>query len=125
MDENGARFTALLENHFHLNKALSEDQRQAELKSQDFVWALHSQSQDLLLERCVRLCGNRFVWEDARSLGIFLWLQKIDVVVSDLFGKMYRPNVSLVRGIKCQISQEIFIYRRLRIEILLIVHYFI
>lgn len=85
MDENGARFTALLENHFHLNKALAEDQRQAELKSQDFVWALHSQSQDLLLERCVRLCGSRFVWADARSLGIFLWLQKIDVVVSDIF----------------------------------------
>lgn len=82
MDENGARFTALLENHFHLNKALTEDQRQAELKSQDFIWALHSQSQDLLLERCVRLCEKRFVWEDAKSLGIFLWLQKIDVVVS-------------------------------------------
>ncbi|GAA5804339.1 hypothetical protein HPULCUR_009827 [Helicostylum pulchrum] len=80
LDENGARFTALLENHFHLNKALPQDQRQADLQSCDFVWALHSQSQDLLLERCVRLCGTKFVWEDARSLGIFLWLQKIDVV---------------------------------------------
>lgn len=61
---------------------LAEDQREINLQSQDFVWALHSQSQDLLLERCIRLCGNRFVWEDARSLGIFLWLQKIDVVVN-------------------------------------------
>lgn len=82
MDENGARFTALLENHFHLNQSLPEDQRQSNLKTRDFVWALHSQSQDLLLERCIRLCGNKLVWEDARSLGVFLWLQKIDVVVS-------------------------------------------
>ncbi|KAI8095298.1 RAVE protein 1 C terminal-domain-containing protein [Thamnidium elegans] len=80
LDENGARFTALLENHFHLNKVLPQDQRQSDLQPCDFVWALHSQSQDLLLERCVRLCGTKFVWEDAKSLGIFLWLQKIDVV---------------------------------------------
>jgi hypothetical protein len=71
-----------LENHFDLNKVLPVEQRQAELKSHDFIWALHSQSQDLLLERCIRLSGNKLVWEDARSLGIFLWLQKIDVVVS-------------------------------------------
>lgn len=81
LDENGARFTALLENHFHLNKSLPKDQRQMQLESRDFVWALHSQSQDLLLERCIRLCDNKLVWENARNLGLFIWLQKIDVVV--------------------------------------------
>ncbi|KAG2213642.1 hypothetical protein INT46_000817 [Mucor plumbeus] len=80
LDENGARFTALLENHFHLNKSLPKDQRQMQLESRDFAWALHSQSQDLLLERCIRLCDNKLVWEDARNLGLFIWLQKIDVV---------------------------------------------
>ncbi|KAI8640796.1 RAVE protein 1 C terminal-domain-containing protein [Parasitella parasitica] len=80
LDENGARFTALLENHFHLNKSLPQDQRQMQLECRDFVWALHSQSQDLLLERCIRLCDNKLVWEDARHLGLFVWLQKIDVV---------------------------------------------
>lgn len=82
LDENGARFTALLENHFHLNKSLPPEQRQMQLESRDYVWALHSQSQDLLLERCIRLCDNKLVWEDARNLGLFIWLQKIDVVVS-------------------------------------------
>lgn len=53
-----------------------------QLESRDYVWALHSQSQDLLLERCIRLCDNKLVWEDARNLGLFIWLQKIDVVVS-------------------------------------------
>lgn len=82
MDENGARFTALIENHFHLNKQLPEEQRQYELQARDFIWALHSQSQDSLLDKCLQLCGKKYVWEDARSLGIFLWLQKIDTVVS-------------------------------------------
>ncbi|KAL0097480.1 RAVE protein 1 C terminal-domain-containing protein [Phycomyces blakesleeanus] len=79
LDENGARFTALLENHFHLNNIISQDQQQA-LAARDFVWALHSQSQDLLLERCIRLCNNKLMWEEAKSLGIFLWLKKIDTV---------------------------------------------
>ncbi|ORZ24097.1 RAVE protein 1 C terminal-domain-containing protein [Absidia repens] len=80
LDENGARFTALLENHFHLNKILPPDQRKQNLESRDMAYALHSQSQDLLLDRCIKLCGGKLLWEDARSLGIFLWLQKIDVV---------------------------------------------
>ncbi|RCH95795.1 regulator of (H+)-ATPase in vacuolar membrane, partial [Rhizopus azygosporus] len=80
MDENGARFTALIENHFHLNKQLPEEQRQYELQARDFIWALHSQSQDSLLDKCLQLCGKKYVWEDARSLGIFLWLEKIDTV---------------------------------------------
>ncbi|KAI8367413.1 RAVE protein 1 C terminal-domain-containing protein [Choanephora cucurbitarum] len=80
LDENGARFIALLENHFHLKQALAENGEQIDLAPKDYVWALHSQSQDLLLERCVRLCKDRFVWKDARSLGMFMWLQKIDVV---------------------------------------------
>ncbi|KAG0172011.1 regulator of (H+)-ATPase in vacuolar membrane [Apophysomyces sp. BC1021] len=78
LDENGARFTALVENYFHLNSMLDLDKRQ--LASRDIVWALHSQSQDLLLERCVRLCNGKIMWEDAKALGMFLWLQKIDVV---------------------------------------------
>ncbi|KAG1472233.1 hypothetical protein G6F56_001663 [Rhizopus delemar] len=80
MDANGARFTALVENHFHLNQQLPVEQKQPSLQARDFTWALHSQSQDLLLEKCINLCGDKFVWEDAKSLGIFLWLQKIDIV---------------------------------------------
>lgn len=61
-----------------------------QLESRDYVWALHSQSQDLLLERCIRLCDNTLVWQDARNLGLFIWLQKIDVVVSDSVGALLR-----------------------------------
>ena len=45
MDENGARFTALVENFFHLNKALAPEEQSKELAPRDTIWALHSQSQ--------------------------------------------------------------------------------
>lgn len=45
LDENGARFTALLENFYHLNKVVPEEERAPGLDSRDMVWALHSQSQ--------------------------------------------------------------------------------
>lgn len=45
LDANGARFAALVENHFHLNNILPPEQRKEELRSRDLVWALHSQSQ--------------------------------------------------------------------------------
>ncbi|KAI8988974.1 RAVE protein 1 C terminal-domain-containing protein [Pilobolus umbonatus] len=79
LDENGVRFTALLENHFHLKEILPSRGNQ-DLQPKDYIWALHSQSQDLLLEKCRHLHDNKLVWENARSLGIFMWLQKIDVV---------------------------------------------
>ncbi|KAI7868808.1 RAVE protein 1 C terminal-domain-containing protein [Spinellus fusiger] len=80
LDENGIRFTALLENHFHLQRILESQQQPQVLRPCDFIWALHSQSQDLLLDRCICLVNNKLMWENARSLGIFLWLRKIDTV---------------------------------------------
>ncbi|KAI9477753.1 MAG: RAVE protein 1 C terminal-domain-containing protein [Benjaminiella poitrasii] len=106
LDENGARFTALLENHFHLYRSLPEDQRQLDLQPRDFAWALHSQSQDLLLERCIKLCGDKLVWEDARSLGIFLWLQKIDVVreqMSNIARNIYLSKTDYRDPVDCSL----------------------
>ncbi|KAI8971923.1 RAVE protein 1 C terminal-domain-containing protein [Mycotypha africana] len=80
LDENGVRFRTIVENHFHLKKTLSEAETTKGLQSGDYIWAFHSQSQDLLLDRCRQLCDGKFVWEDARALGIFMWLHKIDVV---------------------------------------------
>ncbi|KAG2218968.1 hypothetical protein INT45_008392, partial [Circinella minor] len=84
LDENGARFTALVENFFHLNKALALEEQSNELAPRDTIWALHSQSQDLLLERCLRLCGGKLLWKDARAMGIFMWLKKSEVVIEQM-----------------------------------------
>ncbi|KAI9316514.1 RAVE protein 1 C terminal-domain-containing protein [Dichotomocladium elegans] len=116
LDENGARFTALLENFYHLREILPENQRNRELGSRDMVWALHSQSQDMLLERCVRLCGGKIMWEDARSLGLFLWLQKADVVTEQM--TMIARNTYLAQEIKDPVSCTLF-YLALRKKTLL------
>ncbi|KAI8369422.1 RAVE protein 1 C terminal-domain-containing protein [Radiomyces spectabilis] len=107
LDENGARFTALVENHFHLNQILPADQRQPDLTSRDIVWALHSQSQDMLLERCMKLGGKNLMWPDARSLGLVLWLQKIDVV-RDLIATIARNTYLAKEELKDPVDCTLF-----------------
>ncbi|KAI8144673.1 RAVE protein 1 C terminal-domain-containing protein [Fennellomyces sp. T-0311] len=116
LDENGARFTALVENYFHLNKVLPLEQRSDHLQPRDMAWALHSQSQDLLLERCLRLCGGKLLWNDARSLGIFMWLQKSEVVAEQLTN--IARNTYLKQDIKDPVDCTLF-YLALRKKSLL------
>ncbi|KAI7875760.1 hypothetical protein K492DRAFT_136166 [Lichtheimia hyalospora FSU 10163] len=116
LDENGARFTALLENFYHLNKVVPEEEKAPGLGSRDLVWALHSQSQDLLLERCTRLCDGKLLWQDARALGIFLWLQKAEVVTEQM--TMIARNTYLSKDIKDPVDCTLF-YLALRKKTLL------
>ncbi|KAI8085118.1 RAVE protein 1 C terminal-domain-containing protein [Halteromyces radiatus] len=117
LDENGARFTALLENHFHLNKMLPPEEQKMDLESRDIAYALHSQSQDILLERCIRLCGGKLLWQDARSLGLFLWLQKIDVV-KELLASIARNTYLAKEDLKDPVDCTLF-YLALRKKSLL------
>ncbi|CAO3607183.1 unnamed protein product [Cunninghamella echinulata] len=116
LDENGARFTVLLEHHFHLNKILPPEQRKQQLDSRDIAYALHSQSQDLLLDRCIRLCDGKLLWEDARALGIFIWLQKSDVVNEQMLA--IARNTYLAKEIKDPVDCTLF-YLALRKKALL------
>lgn len=57
------------------------------------VWAFHSHSQDLLLDSSVKNCANnRLEWANAKSLGIFIWLQSSEVMVS-------RVRILLIRSL--------------------------
>ncbi len=46
------------------------------------VWAFHSESQGLLLEAIITTCKGKLLWSDARALGIPLWLNSTDELVS-------------------------------------------
>ncbi|KAI9307260.1 RAVE protein 1 C terminal-domain-containing protein [Cunninghamella echinulata] len=116
LDENGARFTVLLEHHFHLNKILPPEQRKQQLDSRDIAYALHSQSQDLLLDRCIRLCDGKLLWEDARAMGIFIWLQKSDVVNEQMLA--IARNTYLAKETKDPVDCTLF-YLALRKKALL------
>lgn len=52
------------------------------LRYRDIVWASFSQSQEILLSASTEACGGKMSWKDARALGVFLWLQSAESIVS-------------------------------------------
>ncbi|OXG74617.1 WD-repeat protein [Cryptococcus neoformans var. grubii Br795] len=51
----------------------------------NIVWAMHSDSQELLLEAATQCCKNgKMLWEDAKKLGVFLWLKSAETTRSQL-----------------------------------------
>jgi len=52
------------------------------LRYRDIVWASFSQTQEILLSASTEACGGKMSWKDARALGVFLWLQSTESIVS-------------------------------------------
>ncbi|WVQ94063.1 hypothetical protein IAU59_001141 [Kwoniella sp. CBS 9459] len=51
----------------------------------NIVWATHSESHDLLLSASTQTCNNgKMMWEDAKRMGVFLWLKPGDVYKTQL-----------------------------------------
>src|SRR5437016_5597001 len=57
--------------------------RRQRLRYRDMIWAFHSESQELLLEASTAACSGKVTWSDARALGIAIWLNSGDSLVSD------------------------------------------
>lgn len=51
------------------------------LRYRDMVWAFHSESQEILLAASTAACGNKMKWNDAKALGLFLWLSSTESLV--------------------------------------------
>lgn len=56
--------------------------RRERLRYRDMIWAFHSESQDLLLNASIAACNGKAVWADARALGIAIWLNSVESLVS-------------------------------------------
>ena len=53
------------------------------LSFRNFVWAKHSDSQELLLDATTQCCPNsKMLWLDAKRFGVFLWLRSSELIVS-------------------------------------------
>ncbi|KAL1924188.1 uncharacterized protein VTP21DRAFT_7223 [Calcarisporiella thermophila] len=76
LDDNGVRYFVFLRRHYYLNRLLPPTLRKPNLEYRDIVWALHSGSQDLLLEYSRTCCSGKLLWQDARTIGLFLWYKK-------------------------------------------------
>ena len=53
----------------------------ARLRYRDMIWAFHSESQELLMSASLAACQGKLTWNDARALGVFLWLNSVESMV--------------------------------------------
>jgi hypothetical protein len=51
------------------------------LRYRDMIWAFHSESQELLMSASLASCQGKLTWNDARALGVFLWLNSVESMV--------------------------------------------
>lgn len=54
------------------------------LRYRDMVWAFYSESQEILLNASIDACGGKMTWDDAKALGIFIWMESIESMVRAL-----------------------------------------
>eukprot|EP00042_Codosiga_hollandica_P058321 m.877288 g.877288 ORF g.877288 m.877288 type:complete len:2495 (-) comp59827_c0_seq4:2423-9907(-) len=79
LDQNGVRFFILARLFSSLRARLPENRRPPPMPAVEFVWALHSQSQDLLLDLCLSSNEQAAVtWSDFAAFGIGYWLVSQD-----------------------------------------------
>lgn len=76
IDENGCRFMLFFRQHA-LRKGRTS---QIHPSWREINWALHSGSQDILLDFVARQTHGPMRWEAARENGIFMWLSDINAV---------------------------------------------
>jgi hypothetical protein len=77
----------LLASHFRRHEPNGSSSNSAphqhRLSFRNIVWASHSESQDMLLNASTNYCSNKkMMWDDAKALGVFLWLNSTEVIVS-------------------------------------------
>ncbi|CAG8759993.1 10861_t:CDS:2, partial [Acaulospora colombiana] len=80
LDENGVRYVFFMRRFHQLNRITLSTVRTPGLNYRDMNWALHSDSQDLLIEYSMAASGGKFLWKDARVHGIFLWIRNNETV---------------------------------------------
>lgn len=85
LDSNGLRYLISMRSFFIYNDNSTPLRRSLpRIRYRDIVWAFHSESQDLLLDASVKACPDKLTWENAKALGIFLWLKSPAILVRSL-----------------------------------------
>ncbi|KAB8416382.1 hypothetical protein FH972_024901 [Carpinus fangiana] len=52
------------------------------MKWREVVWALYSTSQEILLDLTTRHLDSKLLWEDAKSIGMFMWMTDVEAMKS-------------------------------------------
>ncbi|KAJ2557035.1 regulator of (H+)-ATPase in vacuolar membrane [Coemansia sp. RSA 1933] len=82
LDEMGLRYLLKL----HLLEIENKRQRSlSELPYRELNWAMHSNSQAILLQTCLQQhASSGLTWESARRMGLFMWLSDTNVLHSEV-----------------------------------------
>ncbi|KAI0307694.1 WD repeat-containing protein [Multifurca ochricompacta] len=91
LDANGFRYLISMRSFYILNERASAPSSpesrgaisrqtgwRARLRYRDIIWAFHSETQGLLLSASLAACQGKMTWNDARALGVFLWLTSVE-----------------------------------------------
>ncbi|KAF8578745.1 hypothetical protein K439DRAFT_1361373 [Ramaria rubella] len=91
LDSNGLRYLISMRSFYILNeRAVSSNSTdpapkgRQRLRYRDIVWAFHSQSQDILLDASTAACGGKMAWDDAKALGIYIWMESTESLRSHM-----------------------------------------
>lgn len=80
MDENAMRYLLFFRQHM-IRKSQAPAAR-FNVIWREFVWAYHSDSQDILVDLVSRQFHGRMLWEHARESGMFMWMTDLAALVS-------------------------------------------
>lgn len=91
LDDRGQKYLIAVRQHNYLVKCLPIKQRAeikaAGIRSHNFIWAFHSDTQDELINFIPSLQRDKTEWSDLREFGIGWWVKKLEVV-KKLIGKV-------------------------------------
>ncbi len=81
LDTNGARFILFTRLNLYLKKMSPQDPNaELTIPSQDLFWAYHSESQDILIDLCNQLSGEKMLYQQARGFGCFWWIRNLETL---------------------------------------------
>ena len=79
MDDNAMRFLVFFRQQMLRQKQVS--QSQVGITWREITWALHSGSQEILVDLVSRHFRGRVLWHHARESGMFMWMSDITALV--------------------------------------------
>ena len=95
LDANGLPYLISMRSFYIINRRASttngastngaapnQSARRERLRFRDMVSAFHSESQELLLNASTVACDGKMTWSDAKALGISLWVNSSENLVS-------------------------------------------
>ncbi|EEH44592.2 uncharacterized protein PADG_00881 [Paracoccidioides brasiliensis Pb18] len=82
MDDNAARYILFFRQHMlRKSQGLPE---QPSISWREIVWALHSDSHEILTDLVSRQYHSKMLWEHARESGLFMWITDLNALRTQL-----------------------------------------